>query len=98
MYKLSCRKIIAHFNFSDATATSTGTSASINTTTATMASDGTEAYSGVQVTLVSEIDSVTLPVKVINVSTPTTVYLVGKSTFSAGSVSAFGSITATRMH
>ena len=90
--------VSGNINFSDATATSTGTSASINTTTATMASDGTEAYSGVQVTLVSEIDSVTLPVKVINVSTTTTVYLVGKSTFSAGSVSAFGSITATRMH
>lgn len=85
-----------NINFSATTATVTGTSGGITTTTLTVPNDGTEVYSGVQVTLLSENDSVTIPRKRINVSSTTTVYLVGKCTFSAGSVSAFGAITATR--
>lgn len=85
-----------NINFAATTATVTGTSGGITTTTLTVPNDGTEVYSGVQVTLLSENDSVTIPRKRINVSSTTTVYLVGKCTFSAGSVSAFGAITATR--
>lgn len=89
--------VSGNVNFSAATATVTGTSGGITTTSATMPTDGTEVFSGVQVTLLSETDSVTISRKQINVSSTTTVYLVGKSTFSAGSVSAFGSITARRV-
>lgn len=84
-------------NFSASTATVTGTSAGISSTSATLPADGTEAYSGVQVTLVSEVDSVTMPRKRISIAGTTTVYLVGKSTFSAGTVTAFGSISARRV-
>jgi hypothetical protein len=86
-----------NIDFSASTATVTGTSGGISTTTATVPTDGSEVYSGVQVTLLSENDAVTLPRKRISISGTTTVYLVGKSTFSAGSVSAFGSITARRV-
>lgn len=84
-------------NFSASTATVTGTSAGISSTSATLPTDGTEAYSGVQVTLLSELDSVTMPRKRISIAGTTTVYLVGKSTFSAGTVTAFGAISARRV-
>lgn len=83
-------------NFSAASATVTGTSGGVTSTSATVPTDGTEVYSGVQVTLLSETDSVTLPTKRFSLSGTTTVYLVGKCTFSAGTVSAFGSIVARR--
>lgn len=84
-------------NFSASTATVTGTSAGISATSATLPTDGSEAYSGVQVTLLSETDSVTLPRKRIRIAGTTTVYLVGRSTFSAGTVVGFGAITARRV-
>lgn len=86
-----------NINFSASSATVTGTSGGITATSATVPTDGSEVYSGVQVTLLSETDSVTIPRKRINVNSTTTVYLVGKSTFSAGSVGAFGSINARRV-
>lgn len=86
-----------NINFSASSATVTGTSGGITVTTATVPVDGSEVYSGVQVTLLSENDSVTIPSKRVNVNATTTVYLVGKSTFSAGTVSAFGSIRARRV-
>lgn len=89
--------VSGNVNFSASTATVTGTSAGISATSATVPTDGSEVFSGVQVTLLSENDSVTLPPKQINVTTTTTVFLVGKCTFSAGSVSAFGSILARRI-
>jgi len=89
--------VSGNVNFSAASATVTATSGGITTTSATVPTDGTEVYSGVQVTLLSETDSVTIPRKQINVSSTTTVYLVGKTTFSAGTVSCFGAITARRV-
>lgn len=89
--------VSGNINFSASSATVTGTSGGITTTSATVPVDGTEVYSGVQVTLLSETDSVTIPRKRISIASTTTVYLVGKSTFSAGSVGAFGSITARRV-
>lgn len=86
--------VSGNINFSASTATVTGTSGGITSTTATVPTDGTEVYSGVQVTLLSENDSVTIPSKRFTLGGTTTIYLVGKCTFSAGSVSAFGSITA----
>lgn len=89
--------VSGNVNFGATTATVTGTSAGISSTSATLPTDGTEVYSGVQVTVVSETDSVTLPAKEISLASTTTIYLVGKSTFSAGSVKAGGSITAVRI-
>lgn len=90
--------VSGNINFGATTATVTGTVGGMTTTSAALPADGSEVYSGVQVTLLSETDSVTLPPKRFSVSSTTTVYLVGKSTFSAGSVKAGGSITAIRIH
>jgi hypothetical protein len=90
--------ISGNINFSAASATVTGTSGGLSSTSATLPTDGTEVYSGVQVTLLSETDSVTLPPKQFVLGSTTTIYLVGKSTFSAGSVGAFGQITAVRAY
>lgn len=90
--------ISGNINFSAASATVTGTSGGISSTTGTLPTDGTEVYSGVQVTLLSETDSVTLPPKRFVLGSTTTVYLVAKSTFSAGSVGAYGSITAQQAY
>jgi hypothetical protein len=89
--------VSGNINFSAGTATVTGTAGGISTMSATLPTDGSEVYSGVQVTLLSETDSVTLPRKRISIATTTTVYLVGRSTFSAGSVSGFGQINARRV-
>lgn len=88
--------VSGNVNFSASTATVTGTSGGITATSATVPTDGSEVYSGVQVTLLSETDSVTIPAKRFSLSGTTTIYLVGKSTFSAGTVGGFGSITARR--
>jgi hypothetical protein len=84
-------------NFTETTSTVTARSAGISTTTATLPTDGSEAYCGVQSTLTSEINTISLPRKRINVSSTTTVYLVGSATFSAGTCAGFGTITARRV-
>lgn len=89
--------VSGNINFTGTASTITATSGGITTTSVTVPTDGTEVFSGVVTTLITETDSITIPRKQINVSSTTTVYLVGKCTFSAGSVSAFGSITARRM-
>lgn len=89
--------VSGNISFSGVTATITGLSAGINTTTLTVPTDGTEVYSGVAVTLLSLTESITIPRKVVNVSGSTAVYLVAKSTFTAGTVSGFGSLTARRV-
>lgn len=86
-----------NINFSTSSATVTDTRGGISTTTGTLPTDGTEVYSGVQLVTTSALDSVTLPRKRINVSSTTTVYLVGQQTFSVGSSKVFGSITARRI-
>jgi len=84
-------------NFVSAAATVTQKSAGITVTSATIPTDGSEVFNGSQTTTASFTDGITLPVKRINVSSTTTVYLVGKVAFSAGSVSAFGTINARRV-
>lgn len=62
--------------------------------------DGSEAYYGVPVavTTTSFNETVNISRKVINVSAGTTEYLVAEATFTAGTVSAYGNITARRVH
>lgn len=90
-------QVSGNCNFAAASATVTGAAGGISTTTATLPVDGTEVYSGVQVTVLSENDSVTLPPKRISLSGTTSTFLICRATFSAGTVTAFGSITAWRM-
>lgn len=84
-------------NFTETTATASARSAGITTTSATIPTDGSEAYCGVQSTLTSELNTIALTRKRISISGTTTVYLVGKATFSAGTVSGFGSLSARRV-
>lgn len=84
-------------HFAGSSATETQKSAGISTTTATIPTDGSEGYSGAQTTTTTTKDSITLSRKRLSLSGNTTVYLVGSATFSAGSVGAFGGISARRV-
>jgi hypothetical protein len=74
--------------------------AGINSTTATLPVDGSESLEPVQnaVTTTSFKQTFNIARKVINSSSATTQYLVAEATFTAGSVSAYGNITARRVH
>jgi hypothetical protein len=89
--------VSGNINYTAGTATVTGKISGISTTSATLPTDGSEVYSGVQLTLGTATDGSAVPRKRISVSGTTTVYLVGQATFSAGTVTAFGSITARRI-
>lgn len=84
-------------NFNGGGATTTATSAGISTTTATLPTDGSECASGVITSTATYVNTITLPRKRISLSGTTTIYLVAKSTFSAGTTTAFGGITARRV-
>jgi hypothetical protein len=84
-------------NFAGTTATVTGGQGGINTTSATLPTDGSEVYDGTVTTTLTDTSGVTLPRKRISINATTTVYLVGFKLFSAGTVKAFGGITARRV-
>jgi hypothetical protein len=84
-------------NFSETTATVSARTAGISTTSATLPTDGSEGYCGVQSTVTSETNSIALTRKRITISGTTTVYLVGQATFSAGTAAGFGTINARRV-
>jgi len=84
-------------NFTMAAATFTQTEAGISSTSATLPSDGSEVYSGLQGTTLTLKDSITLPRKRVSLASTTTVYLVAQAAFSAGTVSGYGAITARRV-
>lgn len=84
-------------NYSETSSTVSSRTASIGTTSATLATDGSEVECGVQSTLVTEKNSITLPRKIIRVSSSTPVYLVAQCTFSAGTAVCYGTISARRV-
>ncbi len=84
-------------NFNYTTATVTAAICGISTTSATLPSDGSEAYSGLQLTTATTTTSITMPRKRISLSGTTTVYIIGKVTFSAGTAGEFGTINARRV-
>lgn len=84
-------------SFTETTSTVTGRSAGVTSTTATVPVDGSEAYCGVQSTVTSETNSISLVKKRFSLSGTTTVFLVGKASFSAGTCGGFGVITARRV-
>lgn len=88
--------VFGNVNYAGASATMSQANGGISTTSATLPTDGTEVYSADQTVALSATNSIPLPPKRINVSVTTTVYLVGKISFSAGTVTGFGAIRARR--
>ncbi len=86
-----------NINFTETTATVTARSGGVTSTTATIPTDGSEVYNGSQTVVITSINSITSSRKRFSLSGTTTVYLVTSATFSAGTVAAFGSITARRV-
>lgn len=84
-------------SFTEGTSTVTARSAGVTITTGTVPTDGSEGYCGVQSTVTSEINSISLVKKRFSLSTTTTIFLVGKATFTAGTCGGFGVITARRV-
>lgn len=84
-------------NYDETTASVTITQGGITSTSATIPTDGSEVHSGLQTAVVTDIDSVTVPRKRFSLSGTTTVYLVAKVTFAAGTVKAYGGLTCRRM-
>jgi hypothetical protein len=74
--------------------------AGINSTSITLPVDGSESYEPVQnaITTTSFKQTFNIARKIINSSSATTQYLVAVATFTAGTVSAYGNITARRVH
>jgi len=89
--------VAGNVNFSASGATVTGAKAGLSSTSATVPSDGTECYSAAQLTTATATDTISVPRKRFSLSGTTTIYLPAQATFSAGSVGAFGSITARRV-
>jgi len=84
-------------NFSGTSATTSQFEGGISTGSATFPTDGSEVYSYAPMTTTTAIDSVAAIRKRINVSSTTTVYLVGSVTFSAGTEAGYGTVNARRV-
>lgn len=89
--------VSGNINYTETTATATARSGGINSSSATVPSDGTEGYNGVQSTLTTELNSIALIPKRFSMATNTPIYLVASATFSAGTCAVFGSIRARRI-
>lgn len=89
--------IEGNVNFNETSSTVSARSAGVTSTSATIPTDGSQGYCGVQSTVTSEINTITLPRKRVSVSGTTTIYLVGSATFAAGTCTGFGTITARRV-
>lgn len=89
--------VSGNVNFTDGTATVAARSGGITTTSATIPTDGSEVYLGANVVGSTELNSVTPSIKRVSIAGTTTVYLVARATFTVGTVSAFGKISARRV-
>lgn len=88
--------VSANANVVQAAATATGIAVGISSTTGSLTADGSECYAPIG-TILSATNTVTVPPKPFFLSATTTIFLVSKQgTISAGSATAFGSITARR--
>lgn len=83
--------------FIESAATVTSRSAGINTVSATIPSDGTELVNSAATTTTSQSTSLTIPRKRVSISANTAVNLVVRASFSAGTVEAYGQISARRV-
>lgn len=84
-------------NYTYSAATISQKTAGISGASATLPSDGSESYSGAVVTLSTSSDGISIPKIRSSSASPVTVYLVGRATFSAGTVAGFGSLFARRV-
>lgn len=83
-------------NFTNGSATVTATACGITATTATIPTDGSQAYSGAVTTVLTTLNSATPARKRFSLAGTTTIFLVARTTFSAGTSAAFGTINARR--
>lgn len=88
--------VSGNINFNQTAATATAIVGGLSSTTGTVPTDGSEVYAGGIGTLLSSATGLALPTKRFSLSGTTTVYLVAKATFSAGTETAFGGIVARR--
>lgn len=86
-----------NMNFALTGATTTSFKAGISSTSATLPTDGSEIYSAVVTTVLTDTETLTNPRKRFSLSGTTTVYLIAQSTFSVGTEAVFGKITARRV-
>jgi hypothetical protein len=84
-------------SFTETTSTVTARSAGITSTTGVVPVDGSEGYCGVQSTVTSETNSITIARTRFSLSGTTTIFLVGKASFSAGTCGGFGNLSARRV-
>jgi hypothetical protein len=84
-------------NLDYTTGTFTIDEAGLSVTSATMPTDGSEAYLGYKANSTTISGSIPLTRKRVSLATPANVYLVVKSTFTVGSVIAYGQISARRV-
>lgn len=72
----------------------------INSTTAVLPTDGTETFHAMPLAIATTSfnATVTIPRKIFNSASAVTTYLVAEATFTAGTVAAYGNITARRVH
>lgn len=84
-------------SFNEGSATVTSRSAGMTGTAANIQTDGSEGYLGTTTVALSALNTITLARQRASLSGTTTIYLSAKATFSAGTVGAFGFITARRV-
>jgi len=84
-------------NYTETTSTVTARTGGISTTSATLPTDGSEVENGFLTTVVTTKAGITVPRKRISISATTTVYLVARAVFSAGTEAAYGQLTARRV-
>ncbi len=85
-----------NINYVMAGATVTQKEGGLSDAANTLPTDGTEVYDGAQFVTVTAIDGQALPLKRFSLSVNSTIYIVAKATFAAGTVNVFGGITARR--
>lgn len=86
-----------NINFNESSATMQARSGGITSTSATIPTDGKQCYDGANSTLLSELNTITVPRRRFSLSATTTIYLVTNVTFVAGSATAFGGLNARRI-
>lgn len=84
-------------NFTEGAITISQRTAGLTSTSATIPTDGSQAYNGYQTVGTTQINSIALTRKRFSLSGTTTIYLVANADFSGGTCAGFGSITARRV-
>lgn len=89
--------VSGNININETTSTVTERVGGVTSTIGTIPVDGSECYNGNLVTLLSGKNTISVPRKRFSLNATTTIYLVVKCTFSAGTEAAYGTIVARRI-